>query len=91
MFAIGGIIGPYSASLVMDSFGVVSLFYFLALIQLLLACFVIFRMASRQALPTEQQEHFVMQGTASSSAIVLDPRTTYNEEHELSHVKIKEP
>lgn len=81
-FAIGGIIGPYSASLVMDSFGGVALFYFLAVIQLLLACFVIFRMIARQALPTDKQEHFVMQGTAASSAVILDPRTAYNEEHE---------
>ncbi|MBL4822130.1 MAG: MFS transporter [Colwellia sp.] len=76
-FAIGGIIGPYSASLFMDSYGGVALFYFLAVVQLLLACFVIFRMIIRQALPIDEQEHFVMQGTAASSAIVLDPRIAY--------------
>ncbi|MEY8216152.1 MAG: MFS transporter [Colwellia sp.] len=76
-FAIGGIIGPYAASLVMNSFGGVALFYFLAVIQLLLACFVIFRMVVRQALPVDEQEQFVMQGTAASSAVVLDPRTAY--------------
>lgn len=76
-FALGGIIGPYSASLVMDHFGGAALFYFLGVIQLLLACFVIFRMLSRQALPLAEQEHFVMQGTPVSSAAVLDPRTNY--------------
>jgi len=76
-FALGGIIGPYSASLVMDNFGGASLFYFLGVIQLLLACFVIVRMLARQALPAGEQEHFVMQGTAASSAVVLDPRTAY--------------
>ncbi|WP_170940483.1 MFS transporter [Pseudoalteromonas sp. NBT06-2] len=76
-FALGGIIGPYSASLVMDSFGSTSLFYFLALIQLFLACFVIFRMFVRQALPNNEKEHFVMQGTATASVGVLDPRTAY--------------
>lgn len=76
-FALGGIIGPYSASIVMDSFGGASLFYFLGVIQLLLACFVIVRMLARQALPADEQEHFVMQGTAASSAVVLDPRTAY--------------
>lgn len=78
-FALGGIIGPYSASIVMDYFGGIALFYFLATIQLLLACFVLFRMLARQALPTEKQEHFVMQGAANSSAVVLDPRTAYVE------------
>jgi MFS family permease len=76
-FALGGIIGPYSASLVMDYFGGAALFYFLGAIQLLLACFVIVRMVSRQALPLAEQEHFVMQGTVASSAAVLDPRTDY--------------
>jgi len=46
-------------------------------IQLLLACFVVVRMFARQALPADEQEHFVMQGTAASSAVVLDPRTAY--------------
>lgn len=76
-FALGGIIGPYSASLVMDHFGGSALFYFLGVIQLLLACFVVVRMHARQALPTDEQEHFVMQGTVASSAAVLDPRTAY--------------
>lgn len=75
-FALGGIIGPYSASIVMDQFGGASLFYFLAVIQMLLACFVVVRMFARQALPADEQEHFVMQG-AASSAVVLDPRTDY--------------
>lgn len=76
-FAIGGIIGPYSASLVMDNFGGTSLFYFLAAIQLLLACFVIFRMFVRRALPNDEQENFVMYGTATTPIGALDPRTAY--------------
>ena len=32
-FALGGVLGPYSASLVMDKFGSSALFYFLALVQ----------------------------------------------------------
>lgn len=83
-FAIGGIIGPYSASLVMNSFGGVALFYFLAVTQLLLACFVIFRMIARKALPISEQEQFVMQGTTVSSAVVLDPRTAYNTNQTLA-------
>ncbi|MBA6339537.1 MFS transporter [Colwellia sp. MB02u-10] len=78
-FALGGVLGPYSASLVMDKFGGDALFYFLAFIQLLLACFVVFRMTVRQALPIEEQEQFVMQGSVISSAVELDPRTEYHE------------
>ena len=76
-FAMGGIIGPYAASLVMDTLGSVFLFYFLALSQLLLAGFVVYRMKMRQALPIAEQESFVMQGAEAFSAIDLDPRTEF--------------
>jgi hypothetical protein len=76
-FAMGGIIGPYAASLVMDTLGSVFLFYFLALSQLLLAGFVVYRMTVRQALPIAEQESFVMQGAEACSAIDLDPRTEF--------------
>lgn len=79
-FSLGGVLGPYSASLVMDIFGNKSLFYFLALIQLMLAAFVAYRMKVREALPVDKQESFVMQGAATSAAMVeLDPRTEYLE------------
>ncbi|ASP47092.1 MFS transporter [Cognaticolwellia beringensis] len=82
-FALGGVLGPYSASLVMDKFGGSALFYFLGLVQLLLACFVVFRMTVRAALPIEEQENFVMQGSVITSAVELDPRTEYHEpQHE---------
>ncbi len=76
-FAMGGIIGPYAASLVMDTLGSIFLFYFLALSQLLLAGFVVYRMTVRQALPIAEQESFVMQGAEACSAIELDPRTEF--------------
>lgn len=84
-FSIGGILGPYTASIAMDKFGNASLFYFLALIQLLLGGFVMYRMAVRDALPVEDQEHFVMQGASITASIDLDPRTEYVEQqHPLS-------
>jgi len=76
-FAIGGVIGPYSAALVMDFFGNNSLFYFLAIIQLLLAGFVVYRMSARDSLPVEKQESFVMQGSTIAAMVDLDPRTEY--------------
>ncbi len=74
-FAIGGIIGPYTASLLMAWFGHNMLFYFIALIQGALGIFVMIRMSIRQALPVDEQEQFVMQGSAISSVSDLDPRT----------------
>lgn len=88
-FALGGIIGPYSASLVMNAFWGAALFYFLAVVQLLLACFVIFRMSVRQALPNEEQEHFIMQGTAIVPVGVLDPRTEYTEAELPARAEVK--
>lgn len=78
-FSLGGVIGPYSASWVMKVFGNSALFYFLAVIQVALAVFVIYRMRVREALPVEDQEHFVMQGAAIPAIVDLDPRTEYVE------------
>ncbi|KGJ89325.1 MFS transporter [Thalassotalea sp. ND16A] len=88
-FAFGGIIGPYAAAIVMKAFGTASLFYFLASIQLLLAGFVIYSMAKRRALPVVEQENFVMQGTAISSAIDLDPRIDYVEPVPMAEAETK--
>ena len=84
-FSIGGVLGPYTTSIVMDYYGNAALFYFVALIQLLLAGFVMYRMAVREALPVEDQEHFVMQGASITASVELDPRTEYIEQQpELS-------
>ena len=76
-YAIGGIVGPYSISLLMNIFGDNVLFYCLALVQLLLSGFVIYRMSISEALPIEDQESFVMQTGAIAAPVDLDPRTEY--------------
>lgn len=78
-FSIGGAFGPYGVSLVMGQFGNEVLFYFLGCIQLMLAAFVVLRMRVRTALPSEEQEHFVMQSGAVPAGVNLDPRTEYVE------------
>ncbi|WP_290703804.1 MFS transporter [Amphritea sp.] len=78
-FGIGGAIGPYAASVVMQVFGSSSLFYFLAILQILLALFTAYRMTVSKALPVSDQEDFVMQNAALSSSVGLDPRTEYVE------------
>ncbi|GGK67434.1 hypothetical protein GCM10007941_16920 [Amphritea balenae] len=78
-FGIGGAVGPYTGSLIMELFGGATLFYFLAVSQMLLALFTLYRMTVRKALPIAEQEGFVMQGAAISTALDLDPRTEYIE------------
>ncbi|BBB26185.1 MFS transporter [Amphritea japonica] len=78
-FGIGGAIGPYAASVVMQVFGSSSLFYFLAILQILLALFTLYRMTVSKALPVSDQEDFVMQNAALSTSVNLDPRTEYTE------------
>jgi len=77
--AIGGVIGPYSGSILMKAFGSDSLFYFIASIELGLAAFVIYRMSARKALPIAEQESYVMQSAMSLAAPELDPRTAYTQ------------
>ncbi|WP_299083952.1 MFS transporter [uncultured Paraglaciecola sp.] len=79
-FSVGGVLGPILASIAMTYFGAAGLFYFLALVQCVLAVFVIYRMRVRQALPIDQQEHFVMQNSAAPPSVELDPRSEYAEQ-----------
>lgn len=79
VFSLGGIIGPYTVSLTMNTFGGNFLFYFLAFIQFILAVFVVYRISKRKALPPDEQDSFVMQGSAFPSIIELDPRIGYIE------------
>ncbi len=79
-FSFGGILGPFIASIAMTRFGGAALFYMLAVVQILLAGFVIYRMTARHALPIEDQESFVMQNPAVPPSVDLDPRTEYLEQ-----------
>ncbi len=81
-FSIGGVVGPYSASIVMNLFDSTALFYFLAVVQALLALYVMYRMSVKDALPVEDQDNFVMQSSAVAAPLDLDPRTEYVEHTE---------
>ncbi len=76
--SIGGVLGPYSASLLMTTFGTASLFYYIAAIEILLAAFVIYRMNASKALPVNEQENYVMQSVLTQTSSELDPRTQYH-------------
>ena len=86
VYALGSMIGPFSASLVMKQINNDALFLFLACTQAALLVFVIHRMRVRVALPVEDQESYVMQnGIAGASITALDPRVEYQEsEYPLS-------
>jgi MFS family permease len=78
VYALGSMIGPYAASLAMKQFGNDALFQFLAVLEILLVIFVMYRMKVRHALPVKAQEKFVMQGMTGSSSIEIDPRFEYH-------------
>ncbi|MDC5705877.1 MFS transporter [Vibrio europaeus] len=78
IYAIGSVIGPYSAALIMERFNGSALFGFLIFVDLGLIFFTIYRMSVRQALPVEEQESFVMH-TPASIHEELDPRTEYQD------------
>jgi len=76
-YSTGGVIGPYTSSLVMKHMGASALFGYLIVACLLLIAFVMYRMSIRSAVPDALQESFVVQGM-TPMATELDPRTEYN-------------
>jgi len=78
IYALGSILGPYLASVVMKLFGSNALFTLMAIIASTLLLFIIIRMQQRSALPYDEQESFFMQ-TPSGAVSELDPRTDYVE------------
>ncbi|MDX2367358.1 MAG: MFS transporter [Colwellia sp.] len=78
IYALGSILGPYFASVVMDAFGSSALFSFMNVVALTLLLFISIRMKLQQALPLDEQESFIMQ-TPSGVVSELDPRTHYAE------------
>ncbi|PKI18218.1 MFS transporter [Colwellia sp. 12G3] len=78
IYALGSILGPYVASVVMNSFGSSALFTLMAITATTLLIFIIMRMQQRSALPHDEQENFFMQ-TPSGAVSELDPRTDYAE------------
>lgn len=78
IYALGSIIGPYFASVMMDAFGSSALFSFMNVVAITLLLFIIIRMKVQKALPQSEQESFIMQ-TPSGVVSELDPRTHYAE------------
>lgn len=78
IYALGSIFGPLVSSMVMKHLGDDHLFSFLAVAEVLLLLFVIYRMTVRAPLASDDQETFVFQQPTVASALVeLDPRTHF--------------
>jgi MFS family permease len=84
LYAIGGIIGPYSVGVVMEHIGVNYFFTSMAVTQLLFIFFIIYRSYMRSSIPTEKQETFVAQGAAGWVSAELDPRIEYTDNTNLT-------
>lgn len=82
-YAIGSILGPYSASVIMEHLGPQGLFASLCGLEILFLCFILYRMTVRESLPIEQQESFVM-SSPNSAVPHLDPRTVYEDSVTIS-------
>lgn len=57
-FALGAIVGPYIASVVITQFGASAFFAYTSFIHGLLICAVLFRMARRKSVPTDKRRRF---------------------------------
>ena len=77
VYALGSMVGPYSASLTMQAFGVDSLFVFLAVMEAALLLFIGYRMSVREARPVDEQESYVPMMYEAGNVIELDPRSEY--------------
>ena len=78
IYALGSILGPYLASVVMSLYGSSALFSLMAIAASTLLIFIIMRMQQRLSLPNDEQDNFIMQ-TPSGVVSELDPRTQYAE------------
>ena len=76
IYALGSILGPNLAAIVMDMFGSAALFSFISITAITLLALIIGNMFKQTALPRDEQENFIMQ-TPSGVASELDPRTQY--------------
>lgn len=74
-YSIGAVIGPLLASALMAGFGPASLFIYTALMHILFAAFVVFRIRERTAPPPQSRDDFIAVPKTSPAVFNLDPRT----------------
>ncbi|TSD84691.1 MFS transporter [Mycobacterium sp. KBS0706] len=74
IYAIGAVVGPVPASLLMVQLGTPTLFAFVGAVNLVLVAFTLYRMGQRARAPAESRPGFVSVQPATQGAIGLDPR-----------------
>lgn len=79
---IGAITGPFLASMAMDAFGAGGFFWFLAVVQVLVAAYAAWRL-TRRVQPVEEQSHFAAIPSRGASVLVatLNPDAWDEEDH----------
>jgi MFS family permease len=88
IYAIGSILGPYSAAIAMELLGNDALFGLMIIAAFLLLTFITIRMKQSAALAVDDQESFVMQAP-SGAVSVLDPRTLYSDSSQSTNAGVK--
>jgi hypothetical protein len=74
IYAIGAVVGPVPASLLMVQLGTPTLFAFVGAVNVVLVAFTLYRMGQRARAPAESRPGFVSVQPATQGAIGLDPR-----------------
>lgn len=74
IYAVGAVVGPVPASLLMVQLGYPTLFAFVGAVNLVLVAFTLYRMGQRARAPAESRPGFVSVQPATQGAIGLDPR-----------------
>lgn len=75
VYAVGAVIGPLTASYVMNHVGAGSLFGYTAVIYTVFMVFVVWRMRLRETPLPEERDDFVAMTRTSQVALQMDPRT----------------
>ncbi|MEM6381146.1 MAG: MFS transporter [Pseudomonadota bacterium] len=71
-FAIGSAVGPILASVTIEWVGTHGLFAYVAVIQSLVAAFVVLRLSTRSAVAAADKEDFTLYGTSPLGAVLVD-------------------
>lgn len=77
---IGASLGPFSASLMMNTIGVTGLFWWLAIIHGAIGIFALFRMTRREATPLDEQSAYVSMAPRGSPVAAAIAAEEYAEE-----------
>lgn len=90
VYALGAVIGPLLASVVMGQFGTGSLFAYTAIVHVLTCAFAMYRMNQRQPMPEEEQVPFADSLRVAQTVSVVDPLSSSedSDDHEAEDEEV---